>query len=138
MINDLRFKIDCWIIGLLGYLFIGLFLPTASGQIMSNKNYIIETEGVDTISGVTKATGNPDPTVSEGVNFKVRTGFGNLPSASPFSVSLSSDIVDFGTLSPTNPIIRTMDLSTNSLTAYGYSVLVFENGPLTTIPPTNK
>jgi hypothetical protein len=55
-----------------------------------------------------------------------------------FSISLSSDIVDFGTLSPTNPIIRTADLNINSKAAYGYSVIVFENEPLATISPENK
>ncbi len=146
MINDLRpacrtgrFKIGYWAIGLFVYLFIGLFFPPpAWGQTMSNQNYIIKTQGLNTISGVTSSTdyklrstvGELSPIVSEGVNFKVRSGFENIVSALPFSVSLSSDLVDFGALSPTNPIIRTVDLSVYSLSLYGYSVLASEDHPL--------
>lgn len=146
MINDSKFKISYWAIGLLGYLFIGLFSPIANGQTMSNDNYIIKTQGFNTISGVTEEknsnlkppAGGFDPVVSEGVNFKVKTGFENPVSTTPFSISLSSNLVDFETLNPTNPIIRTVDLSTSSLVTHGYSVLVFENEPLTTIPPSSK
>jgi len=124
--------------GLLGYLFIGLFLPTASGQTMSNKDYTIQTQGLNAISGsagnsdykVRSTVGELSPVVSEGVNFKVRSGFENTVSALPFSVSLSSDLVDFGSLSPTNPIIRTVDLSVYSLSSYGYSVLASEDHAL--------
>lgn len=121
--------------------------PLAQAQTMSNQNYIIQTEEINTISdtatnvnynSLQTAADKPNPNVSEGVNFKIKTGFENLVSVSPFSISLSSDIVDFGALSPTNPIIRTADLSVNSKTAYGYSVIVFENEPLTTIFPNDK
>lgn len=128
MISIAKIILHSGLIGLLGYLFIGLFLSRAAGQTMSNQNYIIKTEGFNTISGVT-AVGNLNPAVSEGVNFKVKTGFENLVSI-PFSISLSSNVVDFGSLSPTNPVIRTVDLGINSDAAYGYSVIVFENEPL--------
>lgn len=126
------------LIGLLGYLFIGLFLPIAQGQTMSNENYKIKMQGFNTISGTTEnrdyqlrsTAGELAPLVSEGVNFKVRTGFENVASTLPFSASLSSDIIDFGTLSPTNPIVRTVDLSVYSLSTSGYSVIAFENHPL--------
>lgn len=119
---------------------------TALAQTMSNDNYIIKMQGFNSLSGVTSgedyklrsAVGDLSPVVSEGVNFRVKTGFESLASSLPFSISLSSNIVDFGILSPTNPIIRTVDLGINSLTAYGYSVLVFENEPLATIPPSDK
>lgn len=140
MINDLKFKIilHSGLTGLLGYLFIGLFLPIVNGQTMSNQNYIIQTEKINTASDATAkvnydqqtANGKSNSAVFEGVNFKVKTGFKNTSPDFPFSVSLSSKTVDFGTLSPTNPIIRTVNLSTNSL-ANGYSVIVFENEPLT-------
>lgn len=118
----------------------------ASAQTMSNNDYIIKMQGFNTISGTTANTdykvrspvGNFSPEVFEGVNFKVKTGFESLASSLPFSISLSSNLVDFGTLSPTNPVIRTVDLNTHSQTAYGYSVIVFENEPLTTIPPNSK
>jgi len=120
--------------------------PTAQAQTMSNKDYTIKTEDVDMTSDITtkrdyetgSAVDNLGPVASGEVNYKVKTGFENLASAHPFSVSLSSSIVDFGALSPTNPIIRTVNLNIHSLTTYGYSVLVFENEPLTTTPPENR
>ena len=95
-------------------------------------------QGFNAISGTTKSTGyevrstvgNLSPVVSEGVNFKIRAGLENIASTLPFSVSLSSDIVDFGSLSPTNPIVRTVNLSVYSLSAYGYSVIASEDHPL--------
>lgn len=110
--------------------------PKATAQTMSNQNYIIQTDKVDTVTN-SETDKNSDlqadknnPAVSGGVNFKIKAGFKDTPSDLPFSISLSSNIIDFGTLSPTNPIIRTVNLSTNSL-ANGYSVIVFENEPLT-------
>lgn len=121
-------------------------VPKVQAQTMSNDNYIIKMQNLNTFSGVTtgddyklrSTTGGFNPTSSEGVNFKVRTGFESLAATAPFSISLSSNLVDFGVLNPTNPIIRTIDLRINSLTAYGYSVLIFENEPLTTISENSK
>jgi hypothetical protein len=146
MIYDLRLKTIFFLLLVICYL---LFVtaPTAQAQTMSNENYILRTENFNTISGVTagedykiRATaGNfSNQSTSEGVNFKVKTGFENIVSELPFSISISSNIIDFGTLSPTNPVIRTVNLTTNSLTAYGYSVLIFENEPLATVPPASK
>lgn len=130
------------LIVLLGYLFIGLFLTTAWAQTMSNKDYIIKMQNLNTVSGVTADTnyklrstsGEISSDVSKAVNFKVRTGFGNIVSHLPFSVSLSSDLIDFGTLSPTNPIIRTVNLSVRNPPPYGYSVIASEDHPLKISP----
>lgn len=121
-------------------------MSVVQAQTMSNDNYIIRMQDFNTISGVTagqdynlrSTAGGFSPVNSEGVNFKVKTGFENLASTLPFSISLSPNLVDFGTLSPTNPIIRTVDLNMDSLTAYGYSVIVSENEPLTAVPPNSK
>ena len=120
--------------------------PRVQAQIMSNNNYIIRMQEFDTASGVTtgkdynlrSTLGGYNQASSTGINFRVETGNENLTSAPPFSILLSSNIVDFGILSPTNPVIRTVDLSVNSLTVYGYSVIVSENQPLTAIPPADK
>lgn len=139
------------------YLFIILVIPStccillntsspAHAQTMSNENYIIEMQDFNAISNVSgdqdyklrSTTGGLNPAISEGVNFKVTSGFENLPSAFPFTISLSSDIADFGNLSPTNPVIRTVDIDVQNLSAYGYSVFVFEDQPLTTTLPNSK
>lgn len=125
------------------FLFLFFRIPFAHAETMSNQNYVIKTQELETTSGNTTSEGNSpkstaenlNSSVSEGVNFKIRRGFENLAPASPFSVSLSTDIIDFGALTPTNPIVRTLDLDINSGTIYGYSILVFENQSLTIIPP---
>jgi hypothetical protein len=114
-----------------------------SAQTMSNQNYIIRTENFNTASDIVQNNQPSSPvniksTISEGVNFKAMLGFESLMSHSPFSISLSSDTVDFGIISPTDPIIRTMDLSVDSPAVYGYSVIAFENEPLTAVLPANK
>jgi len=142
MINDLRFKIPYLFIGLLGYLFIGLFLAPAGAQTMSNNDYKIKMQGFNAISGTTTGTdyevrstvGDLSPEVLEGVNFKVRTGIENVAATLPFSASLSSGLIDFGSLSPTNPVVRTVDLSVYSLSTFGYSVIAFEDHPLQSDP----
>jgi len=103
---------------------------------MSNDNFTIQTDNLDAVSQ--EATQNSRPKtlkdkaiISEGVNFQARVIMKNSTPASPFSISISSSLVDFGILSPTDPIIRTIELGTNSLADYGYSVTVFENGNLT-------
>lgn len=118
----------------------------ARAQTMSNQDYIIKMQGFNATSGVVSdqnqnlrvTVGGYSPNSSEGVNFKVKTGFENLTATLPFSISLSSNLVDFGILSPTNPIVRTLDLTINSPSVYGYSVFAFENDSLATIPPASR
>lgn len=120
--------------------------PSVKAQTMSNESYKIKMQGFNAISGnssgedynLRSTVGNSTPMNSEGVNFKVRTGIESLESAPPFSASLSSDIIDFGILSATNPVIRTVDVEVESASTYGYSVLISENEPLSTIISDNK
>jgi len=131
---------------ILATLYLLLNTPPVNAQVMSNQDYKITTGKFNAISNsaaekdseTKPTTNNFGQAISEGVNFKAKAGFESLKSIPPFSISLSSDIVDFGILSPTNPIIRTVDLSTYSLPVYGYSVISFENEPLTAIQSVNK
>jgi len=123
-----------------------VFASAAGAQTMSNDNYIIKMQEFNAVSGIStgenyklrSTANNLNLGILEGTNFKVRMGSENLTSAYPFSILLSPNVTDFGTLSPTNPIIRTVDLSTNSETVYGYSVIVFENESLTAALSVNK
>jgi hypothetical protein len=119
MLNILKF----------GFVVICLLLTDttlAHAQTMSNQDYIIRTNNFNSILDTNTVT-------SKSANIKTKTGPDSSRSHSSFSISISPKIVDFGIISPTNPVIRTVDLSVNSPTAYGYSVLVFENeSPLAT------
>lgn len=118
----------------LSFNFLFLNLPRASGQTMSNGNYVIKTQGLNVVSGTVSGSdfkiktniSELNPVGSTGVNFKVKTGFGNAQPVLPFSISLSSDVVNFGTLSPTNPIVRTVNLNVQGPLS-GYSVVAIEN-----------
>ncbi len=116
--------------------------PSAHAQTMSNDNYTIQTQDVNTVTNVSasidKPEANADPSVSEGVNFKIKKGFQDAPLNSPFNIDLSSDIASFGTISPTNPIIRTVDLNVGASPANGYSVIIYENQPLSMISASSK
>lgn len=122
------------------------YLPQIEAQTMSNDNYIIKMQDFNTVSGTTtnesyelrSGISSLSKTTSEGTDYKVKTGIENLVSPASFSISLSSDIVNFGILNPTNPIIRTIDLSINSLAVYGHSVLVFESKSLTASSSANN
>ncbi len=127
------------------FVFLLLTTPLVRAQTMSNNDYIIKTEDLNIASPLFIQNYNSkpvpsDPSVSEGVNFKVKSGFDNAASSLAFPVSLSSDIVDFGSLIPTNPIIRTVDLGIYNPSDSGYSVIASENNPLksdkTIIPDT--
>lgn len=118
----------------------------AGAQTMTNQNYILKTQGFNAVSGVTKDENYNlrsnvrefTPISGEGVNFRVKTGFENTLSSLPFSISLSSNLVDYGIISPTDPIIRTVDLGINSLNVYGFSVMVSENDALATTSPSES
>lgn len=132
---SIKYLIKTFSLSILATLYLLLNTASADAQTMSNQDYIIKMQDFDTASGVTagddyelrSTVGGLSPVDSGGVNFKVKTGFENLASAAPFSIHLSSGIIDFGTISATNPVVRTVDLKVNSEAAYGYSVIVFEN-----------
>ena len=63
-------------------------------------------------------------------NYKVRAGFQYISSIIPFAFSIDSTNIDFGPLSPTNPVTRTNLLTISNGSANGYSVTAFENHEL--------
>jgi len=132
------------LIGLLGYLFIGLFAPpSASALTMSNDNFMIQMSTLDMAGGSLSGTnyklgfsaGETAPGQFSGPNYKVKSGFEYIRTPLPFSFSISQTLIDFGVLTPTNPVIRTNTLTVANGSAFGYSVEAFENHPLQTVAP---
>ncbi|MBI2420509.1 MAG: hypothetical protein HYV38_00280 [Candidatus Levybacteria bacterium] len=70
------------------------------------------------------------PGLYSGANYKVRAGFQYISSIIPFSFSISSNFVDFGVLTPTNPVTRTQTLTVGNQSASGYVVTAYENHQL--------
>lgn len=122
-------------------------ISVACAQTMSNDNYILEMEDVNidtdtiekTVPETKPTTQNFGKMTLEGVNYKVEAGFEEIPiNTTPFSIQLSSELIDFGVLSPTNPIIRTLNLRINNQAVRGYSVLTYENEALNATSSANK
>ncbi|OGH14045.1 MAG: hypothetical protein A3H50_03305 [Candidatus Levybacteria bacterium RIFCSPLOWO2_02_FULL_37_10] len=62
-----------------------------------------------------------------------KTAYGNDSHSQPFSFSISSNIIDYGPLTPTNPVYRTIDLVISKGSSRGYSVFAFANRELSDV-----
>lgn len=105
---------------------------------MSNANWIIDFGNLNMTSGkasgtnykVSNTVGEIAPGLYTGTNYKVRAGFQYVYSIIPFRFSIDNFYIDFGNLTPTNPVTRTNQLSISVGTANGYNVYAYENHPL--------
>lgn len=105
---------------------------------MSNANWIIDFGNLNMTSGkptgtnykVSNTVGQISPGLYTGTNYTVRAGFQYVYSLIPFRFSISSLFIDFGNLTPTNPVTRTNTLTISIGTANGYNVKAYENHSL--------
>ncbi len=103
------------IIALVFLSFLLLAPPTTHALTISNDNYILQMYPL-----IRSLTPTPPPSKTEPISFPL-----------PFGFTLSQDSIDFGILSPTNPISRTIVLSIKPGEATGYSVSTFTDKLLT-------
>lgn len=114
------------LIGLFVYLLSGLLSPTASAATMTGDNYSIDQQSVQIqpfIKEQPKPKDSTEKPLAQGTNYTVET-----TSPEPFSFGVSTRKISFGTLQPTNPVLRKLILSLDS--KRGYQVLTAENHPL--------
>lgn len=110
----------------------------ALAQTMSNSEYVLRMGNFNVSSGkpsgpdysVSFTAGQLSPGLYTGSNYKVRAGFQYIYSIIPFTFRISQILIDFGTLSPTNPVTRSHNLILSNGSAYGYSVTLSQNHPL--------
>ncbi len=112
-----------------------LLSPAVRAQTMSNDYYILQQESIDKNAAEKSTPVKSDipNTISDvyiGQNYKARSGFEGLPN-SPLVLSISQTSIDFGPLSPNNPVLRSNNLSVQANSVYSYSVFASENQPLT-------
>ncbi len=115
-----------------------LFVIPASGQTMKNDSYIIQMGHLNEAAGkstganykLNQTVGQTGPGLYSGTNYKVRAGFQYISSIIPFSFKISSTVIDFATLTPTNPVTRANILTVNNQSGGGYSVKAAENHQL--------
>ena len=74
--------------------------------------------------------GQIGPGLYSGTNYRVRSGFQYIYTLYPFSFTISQTTIDFGTITPTNYVIRNNILTINNQSAGGYTVTSSENHPL--------
>lgn len=114
------------------YLLIGLFVywiivfssPLASAQSMSNDNYILQLDDINT------NTIHPNPGVSNNNTLGVTSEILDQKQPEPFLFSISQTLIDFSILSPTNPIKRSNKLTVSNTPKNGYSIIAFEDKEL--------
>lgn len=124
--------------------FISLFLfffvsVKASALTMKNDNFILQWGELNMGGGVVRgpkynvgiSLGQIAPGLYAGTNYKVRSGFQYVyTKKGGFTFSISNTNIDFGILSPTNPVSRTNILSVLNTSANGYVVTALANHPL--------
>lgn len=112
---------------------------------MSNGSWIIEMGNLNSAAGKPSnsnfklgvTVGETGRGLYTGTNYTVRAGFQYISSIIRFRFSISNLLIDFGTLTPTNPVKRTNILTISNGSANGYAVTAFENHELL-VPATGS
>ncbi len=102
-------------LGFLLSVFFMLSLPKANAATLSNDSYTVETKDINTQTTISLPTPTPVPTQPES---HVKE---------PFVFSLSTPLLDFGEISTTNPVTRTVTLTIHLGDATGYTVFAIED-----------
>ncbi len=121
-----NYRLKAFVIGLFVYLFICLFPPLAGASNSSNSDYNIDVNNIDFNPHTITPTPKPyQPSETEPDDNPPEIYVDN----SSLVFSTDNNFIDFGLLSPANPVTRTVKLViANHQTAY--SLLAFEDHPL--------
>lgn len=111
---------------------------SVSAFTMSNNNYVLQMGNFNTTSGKPSnsnyslgfTAGETAIGLYSGTNYKVRSGFQYIHSITRFAFSISSTVIDFGSIYPTDPVLRTNTLTVSNGSANGYIVTASENHQL--------
>ena len=113
-----------------------IFLKSRTiAQTISNNYYIIQGGDIEQkilINPQVPQAESPTYTakIYSGENYQIITGFENIQNSDFFSFSVLSNLVDYGPLTPTNPVFRTTGLIISRGSSWGYSVFSFEDHEL--------
>ena len=131
-------------------IYLAIYIGSANAQTMTNSNYILKMGNLNSGSGkptgsgfaVNFTTGQTGANLFSGTNYKVRAGFQYINSIIPFRFTISTILVDFGSITPGTPITRAQRITISDGSAHGYQVTVSQNHNLRVnasgqeIPPT--
>lgn len=101
----------------------------ANAQTMSNDYYMLQQKDINDKTSK-KPAGQNYSNAIQSSNGIVISGFEGFDNDSPLVFSISQTLIDFGNLSPNNPVLRTNTLAVLTGSVYDYSVLSFENHEL--------
>lgn len=104
------------------FIFSMFLVLVLSSKVFAQGTYLIETNP----NNSDQETAQADKQI---LNYDIETSFPNL-SKNPFSLTISDSTIDFGPLSPTNPVIRTTFIFVSSQSSPDFIVLAQENHPL--------
>jgi hypothetical protein len=127
---------------ILSFLYLALYTMSANAQTMSNSQYMIQMGNLNSIAGkpsgsgfkLLYTSGQTGAGFYSGTNFKVRAGFEYIKSIIPFRFAISNTFIDFGPVTPGNPILRTNQLTVSNGSAFGYQVTTSQNHNLRSNP----
>lgn len=66
----------------------------------------------------------------KGENYKIQVGFENIETESPFHLSISENLIDYGKIAPTDPVSRTNIVTISAPSSQGYTLQVQQNHSL--------
>src|SRR5258706_14905223 len=129
------------LIGLLGYLLIGLFPQQAGALTMSSDYYTIDNPVINNNQDTQQETQSTSQQKQDATDGESPPDYAIKSQAAPVSLSVSQSIIDFGILSATNPVTRSLRLNVTA-GFDGYQILASEDHPLlsasaATIPDTS-
>ncbi len=109
-----------------------LHFQKANAQTSTNNNYNLEINDINTSPEESENSPEiPPPTEPSNQTNEIPGGIKSITQEDPLFFSISAGIVDFGTLSPGNPVIRNTALSVLS-SSLNYQIISFEDHPLST------
>lgn len=123
---------------MISFVLFALSFPMSTNALkMSNSQYIIQSEinsfggkATGTSSKITFSGGQNASGLYSGTNYKVRAGFQYMHSIIPFTFSISTTEINFGTIVAGEPVTRDNTLTVSNGSASGYQVTVQEDHPL--------
>lgn len=128
-------KLKILLIGLFVYLFIGLFSRQVFSASSSNPNYNLEIQDIDPYpqKKIPAPTAVPNPAEQNTPSQPTEKtgGIKSINTMPPFSFSISNSQINFGILSPANPIVRTTTLSISG-DMIAYQIQAFSDHALST------
>lgn len=102
-------------------------------QNASNNSYTMQGGEIEQKIESSDKSSDKTANIYFGKNYQVTTGFEDIKDSQPFSFLVSNNLVDYGPLTPTNPVFRTTDLIISRGSSRGYSVFAFANRQLSDV-----